>query len=198
MTAAARAEAWPSAVGQPPTPLLRELTDLADQAIKEIRTTSYLLHPPLLDETGFVSAARWYVDGFRARSGIIVSVDLPQINVPYEMGLTLFRALQESLTNVLRHSGANCVQVRLAESGDSIQLSIRDSGHGIPASRLQEFNQHGIGMGVGLTGMRERVNEVGGELRLNSSDEGTEVTLIIPIRQTRTDDGNLEFGRRTA
>jgi len=179
-----------------PTELLDELVDLAGQAIREIRTTSYLLHPPLLDETGFVSAARWYIDGFQARSGIAMSVELPEIKMPEEISLALFRALQESLTNVLRHSGADRVEVRLAQSVEGIHLSVRDFGRGIPEGRLQEFNQDGIGMGVGLAGMRERVREVGGQLRLNSDESGTEVSLVIPLRHGPA--AEVDLGRRSA
>jgi len=196
MTAAALSEAM-AAPEDSIAPLIQELNDLADLAIKEIRTTSYLLHPPLLDETGFVSAAGWYIDGFRARSGIAVAVELPQIDVPQNVALTLFRVLQESLTNVLRHSGATAVEVRLAEIEDSLRLSIRDFGHGIPAPRLQEFNQRGIGMGLGLAGMRERVREVGGQLQLNSDSQGTEVRLTVPSRR-REDESDANADRRSA
>jgi len=176
---------------------LSESLVLNKEIATEIRTLSYLLHPPLLDETGFVSAARWYIDGFRARSGIAVAVELPQIDVPQNVALTLFRVLQESLTNVLRHSGATAVEVRLAEIEDSLRLSIRDFGHGIPAPRLQEFNQRGIGMGLGLAGMRERVREVGGQLQLNSDSQGTEVRLTVPSRR-REDESDANADRRSA
>ncbi|HZQ67549.1 MAG TPA: response regulator [Terriglobales bacterium] len=160
--------------------LLLEATALADQALTEIRTTSYLLHPPLLDEAGFSSAARWFVDGLVARSQLRVDLEIaPQIGrLPAEIELTLFRVLQEGLTNILRHSGSDRAQVIVQRSEGSVDLTIRDFGSGIPPEALKQTR---IGKGVGLAGMRERVSELGGHLRL-TSDGGTKVSVSIPLR----------------
>lgn len=153
-----------------------------DQALSEIRTTSYLLHPPLLDELGFASAARWYVEGFTKRCGIQVDLRMTSFQrLPAHVQLVLFRVLQESLTNIHRHSGSSAASVALELDTDRVLVSVRDYGHGIPRERLERFAQTGAEVGVGLAGMRERVRELGGDLQLNSDEQGTLITATIPI-----------------
>lgn len=154
--------------------LVDDLEALADEALQEVRTTSYLLHPPLLDEAGIASAARWLVEGFARRSGIQVDCDIPENmeRPPRDCELVLFRVLQESLTDVHRHSGASAVSVRLSRDTDRLQLEVGDNGKGIPEERLRRFNTS-VGTGVGITGMRERVREVGGRLEIHSVKTGT-------------------------
>jgi PAS domain S-box-containing protein len=174
--------------------LFEDLDGLADQALKEIRTTSHLLHPPLLDEAGFASAARWYVEGFSKRSNIQVELDIEiteKLASPVEM--VLFRVLQESLTNVLRHSGATKAEVRL-RGGEEVVLTIKDYGRGIAADRVEQFMQTGEGAGVGLAGMRERARELGGCLELQSDLSGTTVT----VRLTRVVQSDEQAGTQTA
>ena len=147
--------------------LLTEAIQLLEQSISETRTISHLLHPPLLDEAGFSSAARWYVDGFAQRSNISVNLDLPETteSLPKPVALGLFRILQESLTNIHRHSGSSRADITLTLLPDRAVLKVRDYGRGIPADLLKLFMTQGTNSGVGLAGMRERMRELGGNFR---------------------------------
>lgn len=160
--------------------LIKDADLLTDRAIADIRTTSHLLHPPLLDEVGFASAAEWFVKEFQKRSGIKVSTRVPRIELPKHVELVLFRVLQEGLTNVLRHSGAKAAEVLLGHDEARVSLSIRDFGRGMASDRLAEFHRSGTGVGIGLAGMRERVRELGGDLDVSSNNSGTLVSVIIP------------------
>jgi len=162
--------------------LIKDADLLTDRAIADIRTTSHLLHPPLLDEIGFSSAAEWYVEEFQKRSGIKVSTRVPKVKLPKHVELVLFRVLQEGLTNVLRHSGAETAEVRLGHDKACVSLSIRDFGRGMSSDRLEEFHRNGTGVGIGLAGMRERVRELSGDLQLRSNNSGTLVSVVIPKR----------------
>lgn len=168
---------------RPTSGVLSEIAALADQALQEIRTTSYLLHPPLLDEAGFTSAAQWYVDGFAKRSGIKVRLELEsqreQLSITTETAL--FRVLQESLTNVHRHSGASEVSIRFQHQAETVVLEIRDDGHGIPAELLSRLCEPASEIGVGLAGMRERLNELNGKLEIESDAHGTSVRATVPM-----------------
>lgn len=161
---------------------------LLDRCITEVRTLSYLLHPPMMDEAGLVSAAQWYVEGFGQRSGLKVSLDSPEDlgRLPDTVEVSLFRVLQEGLTNVHRHSRASKAEVQLIREPEHLVLQVRDNGRGIPPEMLSRFHETGLGMGVGLTGMRERVRELGGNLELNSSTSGTILRVRVPIVQART------------
>lgn len=162
--------------------LIDDLNALTDEALQEVRTASYLLHPPLLDETGIASAARWFVDGFSRRSGIEVQCEIPEKmdrpSRPCE--LVLFRILQESLTNVHRHSGASTARVRLDRNSDHVELEIADNGKGISEEQVRQFENSGKS-GVGITGMRERVRELGGHLEVRSLHPGTSVCVALPL-----------------
>jgi two-component system NarL family sensor kinase len=172
-------------------------TQLADQALQEIRTLSHLLHPPLLDEVGFSSAAQWYVEGFGKRSGIIASLELSQIPaLSKDAELVYFRVLQESLTNVLRHSGSKTLDIRLSSDSENAVLSIRDYGKGIPSEKLDTFRETGAGVGVGLGGMKQRVRELGGHLTVESSDSGTCVTATLPLAESPSQDESPRSGKR--
>jgi signal transduction histidine kinase len=171
--------------GAPPglQPLINDLNTLADEALQEVRTTSYLLHPPLLDEAGIAPAARWFVEGFARRSGIQVDCEIPEkMQRPSrDCELVLFRILQESLTNVHRHSQATAAGVRLRRTSDHIELEIRDNGNGIPAERLHRLNGSAASSGVGITGMRERVLKFGGQLQIQPLNPGTAIRASLPI-----------------
>jgi signal transduction histidine kinase len=162
---------------------LREINDLIEEAVKAIRTTSYLLHPPLLDEVGLVSAINWYVDGFSQRSGVKVSLELPQTSarLPENIELAVFRVLQESLTNVHRHSGCSAITIHFEVSSEQLNLSVKDNGRGIPQDRIRRFSEHGTGFGVGIVGMRERLHEIGGQLKITSDGSGTTLVATVPL-----------------
>ena len=165
--------------------LLSELNKLVDEVLQEIRTASYLLHPPLLDEAGIACAARWYVEGFAKRSGIQVRCAIPD-EIPRSSRLSelvLYRVLQETLTNVHRHAGASSVSITLGHDSDQLTLQIADDGHGIPEERLSRVNGRNGHEGVGIAGMRERVRELGGQLEIRSGNEGTTVSVALPAAQ---------------
>jgi signal transduction histidine kinase len=154
-----------------------------ERSIVETRTLSYLLHPPLLDEAGLASAVRWYVEGFGQRSGIEAQLKLPSDlgRLPETVETAVFRILQESLTNVHRHSGSKRVQVELAKNNDQMILTVRDFGRGMPAESLDGSLANGRNLGVGLAGMRERVNDLGGRLDIQSTGNGTLLLVAIPL-----------------
>lgn len=163
--------------------LVGEFHKLLEMGISETRTLSHLLHPPLLDELGLSSAAQWLVDGFSQRSNIQVSLDIPKKlgRMPQETELTLFRVLQESLTNIHRHSGSKTAAVRVEQQLTEVTLTIVDQGLGMPLSILENFRKSSAGLGVGLAGMRERVLELGGNLDIDSDGSGTTVRASLPI-----------------
>lgn len=163
--------------------LLNETVELLDRSIAETRTISYLLHPPLLDDMGFLFAARWYLEGFAERSGIEVKVDIPESSerLPLAVEMALFRVLQESLANIHRHSGSKQVDVLLVISATDANLRIRDYGKGVPPVVLHQFRVNGGRVGVGLAGMRERVREQHGHFDVRSSAAGTTINVRIPV-----------------
>ena len=171
--------------GAPPAlqPLIDDLNALADEALQEVRTTSYLLHPPLLDEAGIAPAARWFVEGFARRSGLHIECDIPQhVERPSRDGeLVLFRILQESLTNVHRHSQASAATVRLTRTGQHIEIEVTDNGKGIPEARLRRIDSSAAQAGVGITGMRERVLKLGGLFHIEALNPGTAVRVALPL-----------------
>jgi signal transduction histidine kinase len=164
-------------------PLIDDLNALTDAALQEVRTTSYLLHPPLLDEAGIASATRWFVEGFSRRSGIEVQCDVPDKmeRPPRECELVLFRVLQESLTNVHRHSGASAAKVTLQPRDGQLKLEIEDNGKGISEERLRRLETSAAHTGVGIAGMRERVRELGGLMEVHSAGKGTTVRVTLPV-----------------
>jgi signal transduction histidine kinase len=154
---------------------------LIDTALLKIRSMSHLLHPPLLDEVGLRSALRWYVDGLTQRSRIEASIDLQPADFPRlapELETTVFRIVQEALTNVFRHAEAHTAIVSLVMSEGQVAITVRDDGRGI-SDHIEKFHPDSIGIGIG--GMRQRVKEFGGELRLRNASPGTVVEVVIPI-----------------
>jgi signal transduction histidine kinase len=164
-----------------------EIEQLVDHCISETRTLSHLLHPPILDDMGFVAAASWYVDGFGKRSGIKVSLEIPEGlgRLGDAIEVALFRALQEGLTNIHRHSDSTAAQIRVDVDDRAVSLQIADQGRGMPADLLARFHKTGGETGVGLSGIRERVKELGGTLEIRSDGGGTVVTVVIPRAQQR-------------
>lgn len=162
---------------------LAEAVALVEQCSREVRTLSYLLHPPMLDEVGLVSAMRGYVDGFAERSGIRVEVDVPRDlgRFPREIELTLFRIVQESLTNIHRHSGSATASVRIEKSAGIVALEVADQGRGA-TRRLESMPDGAARLGVGIAGMRERVRQLRGRFQLESVEgRGTTVRATLPL-----------------
>lgn len=163
---------------------LQKCADLLEQCVKEVRTISYLLYPPMLEEMGLKTAIGWYLDGFTKRSGIEIDSEIqPDFSrLSRDTELALFRVLQESLANVIKHSGASKVDIRLARYDETVTLEIRDNGKGLPPEVLLESGNNMLG--VGLRGMNERVHQLGGSLNLSSAYPGTLVRATVPVGQT--------------
>jgi PAS domain S-box-containing protein len=156
---------------------------LAEECVKEVRTISHLLYPPMLEELGLKSAISWYLGGFTKRSGIQASFDIsPDFGrLSRDLELALFRVLQESLANVHRHSGSQTAHVQLSIQRGMAVLEISDQGKGIPSAILEESGEDWLGaIGVGLRGMKERMRQLGGSLEISSGRDGTRVTAAIP------------------
>ena len=163
---------------------VEENSNLIDQVSKDIRTMSYLLHPPLLDELGLTSALRWYIEGFAERSKIAASIelaaDLPRL--PREQELCLFRIAQECLTNIHRHSGSSTALVRLWRTPSEIKMEVGDAGRGFD-QEIRSKIASGESAGVGLRGMQERVKQIGGTLGISSNGTGTSVLVVLPLTE---------------
>ena|SRR2546427_7688417 len=175
---------------------LQEATEVISSCTSELRTISYLLHPPLLDELGLASAVRWYVQGFAERSGIHVQMEIPEDlhRLGNEAELVLFRVLQESLTNVHRHSGSKVATVRIGSDSQQVWLEVGDQGKGISVPYHNSLRP-----GVGISGMRERIRDLSGALELSSDARGTLVKAVIPLapgpHSTRNDQSRQAQGR---
>ena len=156
---------------------------IAEQCAREVRTLTYLLHPPLLEELGLGSALRGYVEGFTERSGIAVELEVPPVELrfPAEVELALFRVAQESLANVHRHSSSARARIRLRAENGELRLEICDEGRGIAPPLLEKFEGGGAGLGVGLAGMRERLRQLGGRLEVRPENPGTTVRATLPL-----------------
>jgi signal transduction histidine kinase len=166
------------------TASLIDSESLVKDMVSEVRTISYLLHPPLLDELGLPSALRWYVDGFSQRSGIQVDLDLPEDfgRLPADQETAIFRVVQECLTNIHRHSGSPIARIRVRQRDEEISVEIADKGKGIPPEKLQEMATTGT-PGVGIRGMQERLRQLGGTAEIQSSEKGTLVSVRLPVDQ---------------
>jgi signal transduction histidine kinase len=172
-----------------PSPMLEETRNLIDHAVSSIRTMSYLLHPPLLDEAGFEAAAHWFIEGFSKRTAMNIKTnflhpdDFPakSARMPEVVELALFRTLQEGLTNAHRHSASASVEVKFERLPDRATLEIRDFGKGLPEAVMDRFQRTGTGSGVGLAGIRERVKELGGDFTISSAPTGTTLRSSVPL-----------------
>lgn len=167
--------------------VLEESHDLIRQTEREVRTTCYLLHPPMLDEAGLPAAVRWYVEGFAKRSRIKVDIDiaaeLSERRLPQDVEIALFRVVQEALTNVRRHSGSKKARLSLMRSNDDVSLTIEDDGRRMTevALAFAAGKPRIAGLGVGITGMSERLRQLGGSLHVHSRSRGVRVTAIVPV-----------------
>jgi two-component system NarL family sensor kinase len=180
--AAAKMIATTSPAGISRTSQTTELTELLDDAISQTRTISYLFHPPLLDDLGFPSAAKWLIQGYARRTGVDVSTNIPQPEdrLPLNLELTLYRVLQEALNNIHRHSLSTKAEVSVQIDPNSVTLRVKDFGQGIPGDTLAAFQADGTQAGVGLLSMKERVREQRGEFQIGSHAEGTEIVVRNP------------------
>jgi PAS domain S-box-containing protein len=168
--------------------ILSECATLSKQVGDEIRTLSYLLPPPLLDELGLSSAVKWYAEGFERRTGIRVKVDIPSdfVRLPPDVEVTLFRIIQESLSNVHRYSGSAKAHVQVKLDAEEIEVQIGDSGKGMNLGTFNSKTGKVAPLGVGIQGMRERVRQLSGKLQINSQpNKGTIVTATIPLAASR-------------
>jgi two-component system, NarL family, sensor kinase len=183
-----------AALGERSERALEKARNLLQEMARDIRTLSYLLHPPLLDDLGLVSALKEYVHGFGERSGIQtdVVIDVGADRFPQEVETTFFRIVQESLANVQRHSGSDSARVILREDGNVVTLEISDEGCGMPVPVPGGVNgRNPVRLGVGIPGMRERMSQLGGTLEISSSAEGTTVRARlkqISGKRERTED----------
>jgi PAS domain S-box-containing protein len=159
---------------------IEESRQLVHQLSKEIRTMSYLLHPPLLEENGLPGAIQWYIQGLADRSSLKCRVIIPEDfgRLSDDVEVTIFRIVQECLTNIHRHSGSQTAEIRLSREGESVSLEIQDEGKGIPAEKLTEIQSHRTG--VGITGMRERVRYLNGTIDIHSNANGTKISVTLP------------------
>lgn len=157
---------------------------MVKEMTSEIRTISYLLHPPMLDEAGLVPAVRWYLQGFSDRSKIMVDLDMSEDfeRLPRELETTIFRLVQECLTNIHRHSESRVATIRIRRLGDHVEVEVRDEGKGMSQETLSEMISSGT-TGVGIGGMRERARQLGGTLEVKSAGEGkgTAVLARLPV-----------------
>lgn len=164
-----------------------ECRQLAEHCSKQIRTTSYLLHPPLLDELGLVGALKHHVAGLAGRTHIRVTLELQldMSRLPPETELALFRVVQESLNNVQRHSGSNTAAIRLLRDAENIVLEVQDRGHGLPFAVVDNTQLPIECLGVGIAGMQERLQHLGGRLNIISSSQGTTVRAVLPRQEVQ-------------
>lgn len=163
--------------------MLREAIDLSQKASDETRTLSYLLYPPTLDHAGLRSALEWYIDGFTQRSKVKVELDVSigRERLAEIVERTLFRIVQESLTNIFRHSGSDTASVRISRQAGIVRLEVADNGKGIPDDVLAALNSSGGQLGVGIRGMRERTRQLGGWLQVRSQPDGTTIISSLPV-----------------
>jgi PAS domain S-box-containing protein len=168
----------------------KEIEGVIQQLHREIRTTSYLLHPPLLDECGLASALYSYVEGLAERSHIAIALDVAANvgRLPSDMELAIFRVVQECLTNIHRHSGSETALIRITRDGKSVRTEVQDHGKGIPPRRLSEIQSHGVG--VGIMGIRERIRQFHGEMKIESNGSGTSVIVSIPMPKSHSADSD--------
>ncbi len=178
--------------GRGSSSILQETRKMMDHAVSSIRTMSYLLHPPLLDEAGFEAAAQWFIDGFSKRTAMTVRANFSHPDcrlegtskaprMPEVVELALFRALQEGLTNAHRHSASTSVEVKFQRFPDLATLEIQDFGNGLSQPVLDRFQRTGASSGVGLAGISERLKELGGDFTICSSDAGTTLRSAVPL-----------------
>jgi signal transduction histidine kinase len=159
--------------------LIDDTTAMVNEMSRQLRTMSYLLHPPMLDEAGLLSAVTWYIDGFSTRSSVRVELDCEELGrLPAELEITLFRLIQESLTNIHRHSASNTALIRITRNEQAVTLEVIDRGKGFRPAASGDAH---LKYGVGIPGMKERVRRFGGTLDISSNFGGTTVKACLPV-----------------
>lgn len=163
--------------------LLADTAAMAEETSRDIRTLSYLLHPPLLEEAGLAAAVEWFARGVTQRSGIQCTVEVPEVfeRLPDDVEMTLFRIVQESLTNISRHSGSLVARIALARNPGEVVLKVEDEGRGIPPEKLERVHGNVSGLGVGVAGIWERVKQLKGEMEIHSNSRGTNLMVVLPL-----------------
>lgn len=172
--------------------LICESQTLVEQSLREIRTLSYLLHPPLLDQAGLVSALQWYVEGFSKRSGINIDLHAQPIGrLASDVEMALFRIVQEALSNVRRHSASETASIRLEHRHSAVVLEIKDQGRGL-AVEGNDFDPNGaVCPGVGIPGMKQRLRQLGGKLEITSNGHGTTVSAVVPLANGKNNGSHI-------
>ena len=175
---------------------VKEAREIIEGLSQEIRTTSYLLHPPMLDEFGLSSALGMYLEGLEKRSGLSIELNIPSDfgRLAADVELAIFRLVQECLTNIHRHSGSKTAVIRIRRESDKIYAEVQDQGKGMSPERFAEVQSQGAGVGVGIRGMRERVRQAHGELTVDSNALGTRITAIFPVK-TRAPNAPISISR---
>jgi signal transduction histidine kinase len=178
-------------------PDIEQIREIVRQLHSEIRTTSYLLHPPLLDESGLQAAISWYAAGLAERTGIPIDVEISDDlgRLPRDLELVLFRFVQEALTNIHRHASAKKALITISRSESQVSAEVRDDGTGMSPDRLNQVRAGGSG--VGIRGMRERIRQFQGSMQIDSDPSGTKVSIVIPV-PAATDQGNSQEVRAAA
>ena len=167
--------------------LVADTSALTEETSREIRTLSYLLHPPLLEEAGLIAAVEWFAKGFTQRSGIETSVtNTLSERLDDDIEMTLFRVIQECLTNISRHSGSEVARITMQHEPGEVILKVEDEGRGIPHEKLERVHGKVAGLGVGIAGIWERVKHIGGELEIISNSRGTTILVVLPIVEAET------------
>src|SRR5436190_1753350 len=165
---------------------LSESMQLTNEALQEIRTLSYLLHPPMLDEVGLASALRWFASGFTKRSQIEIDLEIPESlgRFPRDLEIAAFRIVQETLTNVHRHSGSSTAKITIWRSANQLRLKVEDQGKGMILPAFGKDDRENAILGVGISGIRERVRQLAGQMQIRSGEWGTELEAVFPLEES--------------
>jgi len=169
---------------------LSESMHLTNEALQEIRTLSYLLHPPMLDEVGLASALRWFASGFSKRSQIEIDLEIPESlgRFPRDLEIAAFRIVQETLTNVHRHSGSSTAKINIWRSTNQLRLKVEDQGKGMILPAFGKDDRENAILGVGISGIRERVRQLGGQMQIRSGEWGTALEVVFPLEESELND----------
>ena len=169
---------------------LSESMHLTNEALQVIRTLSYLLHPPMLDEVGLASALRWFASGFSKRSQIEIDLEIPESlgRFPRDLEIAAFRIVQETLTNVHRHSGSSTAKINIWRSTNQLRLKVEDQGKGMILPAFGKDDRENAILGVGISGIRERVRQLGGQMQIRSGEWGTALEVVFPLEESELND----------